>query len=137
MNLTNYALASHLKNQSWDAFFTSTFRVHQRYSATAIDIVQRKLLTPRLHPVKTFIAAEQHYLGGWHTHGLLQYPATDHSLDFLIASDKAILAEVGFNVISHVNDLDACSAYLSKYITKGEFTGDWRMSGRRKFWNVI
>lgn len=134
-NYTNESLANFLKSAHWDAFFTATFARHQRFSGSAINSVIRKLSSPRLRPTKMFVAAEQHKLGGWHCHGLLEFPAgRSVGSDFLIASNKTILSELGFNMMGSIGNMDACSVYLSKYITKGEFHGDWQITGRSKFW---
>ena len=126
-------LATMLRALHWDAFFTATFKQHQRYSATAIDRVQRVLSEPRLRPTKSFIAAEQHMLGGWHCHGLLEFPDTKHA-ESMVGFQRNNLKALGFNVVSPVGNLDACTVYLSKYLVKDEFHGDWRMTGRKKFW---
>lgn len=126
-------VAAYLQRQEWDAFFTATFAKHQRYSATAINIVERTLNDRRLRPVKMFIAAEQHLLGGWHCHGLLQYPDTKWR-EKLPGWDSLALNKVGFNRVSMVADTEACSAYLSKYLVKNENCGDYRFTGRKKFW---
>lgn len=127
------ALAGYLEGQHWDAFFTATFAKHQRYSATAIDMVQRNLMLPRLRPVKAFIAAEQHMLGGWHCHGLLEFPETKHH-DAMVGFQRNNLKPLGFNKVDVVSDVGAASMYLSKYLTKDDWHGDWRMVGRKKFW---
>lgn len=133
MSETREALATFLSTQKWDAFFTATFAKHQRYSATAIDRVVKTLSEPRLRPVKMFVAAEQHLLGGWHCHGLLEFPKTKHDAE-LVGWQRNNLAPLGFNKVSVVNDVNACSVYLSKYLTKDDKHGDWRMVGRKKFW---
>jgi hypothetical protein len=128
------ALATYLEANHWDAFFTATFARHQRFSATAIQSVIRELHAPRLRPTKTFVAAEQHRLGGWHCHGLLEFPQSKH-FDAEVGLAKNTLSRLGFNVVSSVANLEACSVYLSKYLTKDEFHGDWAITGRKKFWN--
>lgn len=132
-NETKTALAEYLSTLHWDAFFTSTFKQHQRYSATAIDRVVNTLREPRLRPTKMFIAAEQHMLGGWHCHGLLEFPESRHSSE-IVSLNRLSLSGLGYNMISNVGNLDACSAYLSKYLVKDDWHGDWRMIGRGKFW---
>ena len=127
-------LADFLQTQRWDAFFTATFKQHQRYSATALAKVKNSLLTPRLRPVKTFVAAEQHKLGGWHCHGLIEFPRSQHLSEYGICVPHAQLSELGFNQVSIVSNANACSIYLSKYITKDDWTGDWLMTGREKYW---
>ncbi|MBA7716784.1 hypothetical protein ES703_125861 [subsurface metagenome] len=130
---TRDALAEYLQSQHWDAFFTSTFAQHQRSSAGAIDKVVSRLSKPRLRPTKMFIAAEQHMLGGWHCHGLLEFPDTKHA-ESMVGFQRNNLKALGFNVVAPVGNLDACTVYLSKYLVKDEFHGDWRMTGRKKFW---
>lgn len=134
VNEAKSALAEYLKTQHWDAFFTATFKQHQRYSATAIDRVERCLSEPRLRPTKMFIAAEQFMLGGWHCHGLLEFPVTKHH-DAMVGFQRHALTPLGFNKVDVVSSLDACSVYLSKYLVKGDWQGDWRMTGRKKFWS--
>jgi hypothetical protein len=129
----NSSLAEYLQTQHWDAFFTATFKQHQRYSATAIDRVVRTLQEPRLRPTKMFVAAEQHRLGGWHCHGLLEFPDTKYN-DALVGFQRNSLGRLGFNKVDVVGSVDACSIYLSKYLTKDDSHGDWRMTGRKKFW---
>ena len=133
---TKNGLAEYLQTLHWDAFFTSTFAQHQRYSATAIDRVISTLSEPRLKPTKMFVAAEQHRLGGWHCHGLLEFPETKHKAD-MVGFQRNNLRELGFNCVSSVGNLDACSVYLSKYLIKDEDHGDWRMTGRKKFWQPV
>lgn len=136
MQTAKNALAEYLETLNWDAFFTATFKQHQRYSATAIDRVVNCLSYPRLRPTKMFIAAEQHMLGGWHCHGLLEFPQSKHPEE-LIKFQRNNLSDLGFNKANIVNNVNACSVYLSKYLTKSEFTGDWRMTGRKKFWQPV
>lgn len=151
VNMSRSGLAEYLSTLHWGAFFTSTFepkidnyevcsnnqrvlkRPMIRYSALAIDKVERALTMPRLRPTKMFIAAEQFKLGGWHTHGLLEFPDTKHR-DELVMYQRNNLKSLGYNLVSSVGSLDACSVYLSKYLTKDEYHGDWRMTGRKKFW---
>lgn len=140
MNEVREALRDLLSEQRWDAFFTSTFARPQRYSHTAIDKVERALSTPRLRPVKMFIAAEPHYLGNWHCHGLIELPRDGsgnlfHGEDIL-AFQKNNLSQLGFNKVDIVDSINACSLYLSKYLVKDEWHGDWKMTGRKKFWSV-
>jgi hypothetical protein len=125
-----------LAAQTWDAFFTATFRNHQRYSGTAIAHVERTLTQHRLKPQKMFIAAEQHRLGGWHCHGLLEYPMQLFH-PFQIVATALDLGALGYNLVGRIGDQNACSAYLSKYLTKDELHGDWKMVGRRKFWKGV
>lgn len=127
------ALAEYLESMHWDAFFTSTFAQHQRYSATAIDKVVSRLSAPRLRPTKMFVAAEQHMLGGWHCHGLLEFPDTKYA-DSMVGFQNNNLKPLGWEKVSLVSSLDACSVYLSKYLVKDDWHGDWRMTGRKKFW---
>ncbi len=151
MNTTREALRDYLKIQSWDAFFTATFtpldedyesmstgervllRPPVKHSATAIEKVIKALRKPRLRPTKMFVAAEQHMLGGWHCHGLLEFPDTKHH-DKMIGFQESNLKRLGYNCVSSVGDLDACSMYLSKYLVKDEWHGDWQTVGRKKFW---
>jgi hypothetical protein len=133
-NATKAALAEYLQNQHWDSFFTATFKTKQRYSATAIDRVTRAFTAePLFRPTKMFIAAEQHMLGGWHCHGLLEYaPGTNpRALNDL---HEPALRSLGFNKINQVGHVNAASIYLSKYLVKSDSCGDWRMTGRKKFW---
>lgn len=132
-SVTKEGLAKYLQTMHWGAFFTSTFKQHQRYSATAIDRVVHTLREPRLRPTKMFVAAEQHMLGGWHCHGLLEFPESRHSSE-IVSLNRLSLSGLGYNMISNVGNLDACSAYLSKYLVKDDWHGDWRMIGRAKFW---
>jgi len=136
MTAARSALAEYLQTLHWDAMFTATFKQNQRYSATAIDRVFWVLLEPRLRPTKMFVAAEQHMLGGWHCHGLLEFPETKHEAS-MVMFHKNTLSQLGFNAVSSVGNLGACSVYLSKYLLKDEFHGDWRMYGRKKFWHPI
>lgn len=136
MNTTKEALAEYLSSLHWDAFFTATFKQHQRYSATAMDRVVCTLREPRLRPTKMFVAAEQHMLGGWHCHGLLEFPNTWHESE-MVNWQRNNLTQLGYNMVSSVGNLDACSAYLSKYLVKDDWHGDWRMVGRKKFWSQV
>jgi len=126
-------IAGYLNSLEWDAFFTATFARHQKYSHTAMDIVERTLRAPRLRPVKMFIAAEQHRLGGWHCHGLIQYPDTKWKTS-LPSFEQNALSAIGYNRVSVVHDKAAASMYLSKYLIKDENAGDYRFVGRSKFW---
>ena len=126
-------LRDYLSSQKWDAYFTATFKNHQRYSATALSLVAKSLLSPRLRPTKSFICAEQHMLGGWHCHGLLQFPKS-HWKEKEVVFARATLSPLGFNMVSTTKNTSACAAYLSKYLTKDDAHGDWIMTGRKKFW---
>ncbi|MBA7546512.1 hypothetical protein ES705_38904 [subsurface metagenome] len=133
---TRNALAEYLQTLHWDAFFTATFAQHQRYSSSAIGRVVSRLSEPRLKPTKMFVAAEQHMLGGWHCHGLLEFPDTKHAPE-MVQFQRNNLKSLGYNMVGSVGNLDACSVYLSKYLVKDEFHGDWRMAGRKKFWKSV
>lgn len=139
MNEVREAIRTHLEAQRWDAFFTATFAKPQRYSHTAIDKVEAVLSEPRLRPVKMFIAAEPHYLGNWHCHGMLEFPRRENGElfyeDYMLDWQRNNLSRLGFNKVDIVNDLNACSVYLSKYLVKNDWHGDWKMTGRKKFWN--
>jgi len=157
MNETREALRDYLAQQRWDAFFTATFaplKLPERerndsymrspgckFSHMAIDKVVKVLTMPRLKPTKLFVAAEQHMLGGWHCHGLMEYPRRSNGELFhgedMTKFQRNSLAPLGFNVVSGVNDVSACSLYLSKYLVKDEWHGDWRMTGRKKFWQGV
>jgi len=141
MNEIRESIRSYLENQRWDAFFTSTFKRPQRYSDTAINKVVSALSTPRLRPVKLFVAAEPHYLGSWHCHGLIEFPRSGSGEVFhgedILAFQKHNLADLGFNKVDIVNDLNACSVYLSKYLVKDDWHGDWKMTGRKRYWQGV
>ncbi len=131
------ALAVYLSSLHWNAFFTATFASHQRYSGTAMSRVVRALCQGvRMHPTKMFVAAEQHRLGGWHCHGLLEFPIFHEPHPFNGFTRNA-LTRLGYTVVGSVGNLDACSTYLSKYLTKDDFHGDWIMTGRKKFWRPV
>lgn len=156
MNEVQAALRDHLSAQRWDAFFTATFapleedyttmstgkrinlRPGMKYSHTAIEKVERAISEPRLKPTKMFIAAEQHMLGGWHCHGLLEFPRRGNDEVFyednMLGFQRHKLNKLGYNKVDIINDVNACSLYLSKYLVKDDWHGDWKMTGRKKFW---
>lgn len=103
---------------------------------TAIESVRRELTTPRLRPSKMFIAAEQHRLGGWHCHGLIEYPMTHH-MDSMDGLTSGSLRRLGYCLVNSVGSQSACSQYLSKYLLKDDFHGDWNLYGRKKFWSGV
>ena len=156
MNEIQESIRDYLQVQRWDSFFTATFtpleedytrmstgqrmllRPAVRYSHTAIDKVINTLCEPRLRPTKLFVAAEQHYLGGWHCHGLMEYPRRESGEVFhdddMLGFQRNNLSKLGYNKVDIVNDMNACSVYLSKYLVKDDWHGDWKMTGRPKFW---
>lgn len=135
----NGELSDYLQTLHWSAFFTATFAVRERYSATAMEKVASTLAgVPRIQPQKIFICAEQHLLGGWHCHGLLEYPETRQGIHYLDDAESRAasfeLSRLGFNVVDSLRDLPAAAIYCAKYLTKGDKQGDWCMVGRKKFW---
>ena len=156
-------LAGYLESLHWDAFFTTMAAPKQenyvnqsdgsrvllqhtwRSSGQAMDATigalmgtkimgdGKKVNTIRLRPTKVFIAAEQYRIAGWHCHGLLEFPETKHS-DAMVGFQRANLSPLGFNRVNVVWSKGAASMYVSKYAAKDAFHGDWRMTGRKKFW---
>ncbi len=135
------SLRDYLEKQNWDLMFTATFSKPARYPNVAIDRVDRYLNEPVLRPTKMFVAAEPHYLGNWHCHGLIELPRRQdgelfYDIDVMNNWQKNTLNRLGFNVCGEVGDQSACSNYLSKYLTKEDNRADWKIFGRKKFWKI-
>lgn len=125
------ALRSYLEYQpGWDAFFTVTFRTHQKFPFTAIDKTVKALSQNTIG--RLFVAAEQHYLGGYHTHGLVSFrPIIDGSsgeYDLQMAIAKSRFNRLGWSDISHPRNVGGVTGYCGKYITKE--CAEWMIYGQ-------
>lgn len=116
----NEALGSFLSSFTWDSFITATFKRPVRYPREAIEKVSKQLFE---HPSgRSFLAAEEHYLGGWHVHGLVKwYSLSDVTNHF--ASIR--LRRLGFNRVESVRNIGGTAGYLSKYLLKTQADYDF------------
>lgn len=125
------ALKAYLERQPiWDAFFTVTFRHTHKFPWQAITDTA-KALHRSAHIARCFIAAEQHYLGGYHTHGLVAFlPVIDGSprdYDTQMGFTKSAFNRLGWSSLSHPRSVGGVTAYCAKYLTKQ--TVEWDFYG--------
>jgi hypothetical protein len=109
----NEALSAFLQGYPWDSFITATFKRRVNYPRTAIEKVSRELFE---HPSgRAFLAAEEHYLGGWHVHGLVKWSSpTDVSNHFA----KIRLERLGFSRVESIRNIGGSAGYCAKYLLK-------------------
>lgn len=127
------ALSEYLSKQSWSYWFTATSAKKLRYPRQAIGMV-----LDSIHgSIKGFVGAERHYLGGWHAHGLLEYPRNEISIHHSSETSEIIitqryleiqLSRRGFCRVEQAKNVQAVSMYISKYITK-DLDSDWEIWG--------
>lgn len=88
------------------------------------------------HKIKYLLIPEQHKKGGWHIHGLLSGLSTDDLTEFKLSDNipqklkntikngekvynfSRYADKFGFFTATKIKDKNACSVYLTKYITK-------------------
>lgn len=122
------ALSNYLQSRTWDVMFTATFASRVRYPRQAVEKTQRIIPVCR----KTFVVAEPHRLGGYHTHGLVEFNAIG-DFDRVAGNLLDNLRRVGYSRVETVRSVGAVSAYCTKYLTKT--LGDWDFTGGRLAWN--
>jgi len=127
------ALSDYLSRQSWSYWFTATSAKKLRYPRQAIGLVLDSISGSD----KGFVGAERHYLGGWHAHGLLEYPRNDISIHHSPETSEIIsakryleiqLSRRGFCRVESIKNPEAVATYISKYITK-DLNSDWEIWG--------
>jgi hypothetical protein len=132
-------LSQWLAAQQWDYWFTSTSATKLRYPRQAIRLVLDSV------PVASagFVGAERHYLGGWHSHGLLalERPTQQSEIERLGRYVEICLSRKGFCRIEPAHSASAVSAYVAKYVTK-DLDSDWELWNRRNpdgktFWKSL
>lgn len=124
---TRAALSDFVGQRSWDVMFTATFATKCRYPRQAIETTLRDIPVCR----KYFIAAEPHRLGGYHTHGLIEFNGGadfDHAAGYV----QDHMRKRGYARVEEVRSVGAVSAYVCKYMTKT--LGDWDIGGQRIHW---
>ncbi len=119
------AMATYLESYKWHLCYTATFKYPATHARTAIDRV-RKALLPESDG-RLFVAAEPHYLGNWHCHGLLWKDEDDDATRYYAADN---LDRLGWNVVSSCRSSGAVSRYCAKYIAKS--LADWDLTGNWK-----
>jgi len=114
------ALSDYLQRYQWDAFVTSTFSRPVHYPRQALERVSKQLFE---HPSgRSFLAAEEHYLGGWHVHGLVKwYAPSDITNDYA----HVRLSRLGFNRVESLNSVGGVAGYCSKYLLKSQADYDF------------
>ncbi len=117
-------LSAFLQGFQWSYFFTSTFRLPATYPRVAIKRVQSALVFGN---ERLFVAAEPHYLGNYHAHGLIGNTFSGFPDEALWAYHKA-LERMGYYRLGDVSSLSKVSAYCAKYVTKDR-TCDWDLTG--------
>ncbi len=113
----------------WDYFITLTFSPDKvdRYDFSACMSKARKWCnnqrTRYASDLQYLLVPEQHKDGAWHIHGLL---AQCDGMSFM-DSGKKVSGQIiynltgwryGFSTATQIMDLDKCSSYICKYITK-------------------
>ncbi len=125
------AYAEYLQSQRWDAVVTVTFKNHQRYARKALELSVREIRPFN----KLFLAAEEHLLGGYHCHGLIEWNDRDTALfdgKFVRTSKHLDLNRLGFNRVDHIRNAKAVSAYCTKHVVKS--MTDYEFFGRPDAW---
>lgn len=79
---------------------------------------------------RCFLAAEPHYLGGWHCHGLIEFFHREPGdTEALILQARGQLASLGWNRVEAMRNIGGVAGYCSKYLTKElgdyDFYGQW------------
>lgn len=125
------ALRAYLTHQpSWDAFFTVTFKHEQRHPFTALAKTANAICQSA-HVARCFMAAEQHLMGGYHTHGLVAFlPFIDGSprdYDAQMFFTKSAFNRLGWSTISAPRYIGGTAGYCAKYLTKQ--TVEWNFYG--------
>lgn len=132
------ALSEFLASQEWDCWLTATSAKKLRYPRQAIQLVSDSIsgLASRY-----FVGAECHYLGGWHSHGLVKF--REESIQIIrphvytsatsetIGSQRLLeirLSRRGFNRVEPCRNQASVANYVSKYITK-DLNADWELFG--------
>lgn len=117
------SLAVLLQSYQWDYFYTATFRRPCASARLAINriVTQTDFFTAD----RLFVAAEPHYLGSYHCHGLVHWPD-------VYAPDPNWLAHRfeasrGWSRFENARSLEHVSSYCAKYLTKE--LADWDFKG--------
>lgn len=133
------ALSTFLASQEWDCWLTATSAKKFRYPRQAIGLVSESIsgLASRY-----FIGAERHYLGGWHSHGLVKFYEETVNLkggsNPTLSSARLLeirLSRRGFARVESCRDQTSVCGYVAKYITK-DLDSDWDIYGY-KGWQVL
>lgn len=147
-------LGAFLQLYAWDAFITDTFKHRVMFPRQAMNRVWARLSSSVAPIRRAFIAGEEHRLGGWHTHGLVEF---EHSgcndalvvlpsgeewdlgrevgeTPALIMEHRRRLGALGWCRVQEVRAIGGCAGYCSKYLTKEvgdyDFYGNWRETER-------
>lgn len=112
-----------------DSFFTVTFARKQRFPRQALEKILP--LLPEYFTL-AFLGAEEHFLGGWHLHGLGKVYWFDKAPDITRSALYSTLGQFGkFRRVEPIHHTGGVQAYVSKYLTKEladyDFVGEgWR-----------
>jgi hypothetical protein len=135
------SLTNFLCGYPWDAFVTQTFKHKVMFQRQALKRVSDRM-TSVVWPVRrAFLATEEHYLGGYHVHGLLEF---DHSRSetgetmVLVLKERDRLATLGWGRVEEVKLIGGVAGYCAKYLTKVvsdyDFYGKWDLSESALFY---
>jgi hypothetical protein len=124
-----------LNGLGFDTWFTLTFRDGASSAGLAVDRAKR-LLKRACKGIKiecnAFIVAEQHVNGTYHVHGMMRVGAISKEFEqgFLRYFWKVAFDAYGRNSFSSIDDNDAVSAYVAKYLVKR--VCDWQLVGCKR-----
>lgn len=112
----------------WDYFCTFTidgsrydrYSFKEYYQAFAKFISNLNRSLPEERKIHYLLIPEMHIDGAWHVHGLLRnLPESELAINRNGFQTWGRYADkFGFMTISRIKDIDACSKYIMKYITK-------------------
>jgi hypothetical protein len=152
------SLTNFLCGYPWDAFVTQTFKHRVMFQRQALKRVSDRM-TSIVWPVRrAFLATEEHYLGGYHVHGLLEFEHRDagdartvslatynirvglESVEtpMLVNIARERLARLGWCRVEEVKLIGGVAGYCAKYLTKEvsdyDFYGKWDLSESALFY---
>lgn len=120
------ALAGFLQEYSWDYWFTATSKDKDRIKHPTVAI--KRALGAVSGFDRSFVGAEPHRLGGWHTHGLISSSVDPGEKEGIRVLLERRLSRYGYCQVSPVRNARAVASYVSKYITKD--LAEWCLTGR-------
>lgn len=141
LSRTKRQIYAYARANRWEWFVTLTFNQHNvdryNYDACVKKLSQwlnnfKKRYAPNL---KYLVVPEQHKDGAYHFHGLL---ACTGSMDFVDSglrdNQNRVIYNIGnyglgFTTATRVTDMQRCSSYLCKYITKALL-----QQSRKRYW---
>lgn len=125
------SLSAFLASYPWTLWFTSTSRDKESCRYPTVALHRALSAIHGFH--RGFVAAERHYLGGWHAHGMV-FSASDPGLfEYHRTAIESDLSRHGFCRVEPANSWPAVSAYLAKYVAKGA-DAEWVLTGGPYAW---